>query len=301
MKNKQAFAAFEKLVNRHGYRSYDEAFYSVLDSLLHIATAGKEFEREYTAAVEAYGKEQLTTFLQLIADASEGFTDVLGDIYEEIRASGKASQLGQYFTPEGVARLMAMIVGGGETGEPMTLADNAGCGSGRNLLAMGARVAKDRWRHQFYGIDIDPVCVKMATINCWLQTISSIIVHGDGLAITYWGAYEVILNWDAEAAGWCAFVVKLSKEQVAAMQGLQSKSVLTKVLNTANGKRIENLEAHKAKREALAALESPVILPVSDDNPEDDKVIAPIDTAPIQPVASGRRGKPTPPNQAALF
>lgn len=248
----RAGAAFDKLASRHISRSYDEVFYDILDSLLYIATVGKEFEKEYTAAIELYGKDELEEFIQFLVDASDDFNDVLGEIYEHIQSAGKASMLGQYFTPQHISDMMAAMVGVKDNGEPMAMADPAGCGSGRNILAMAKHVAASRWKHQFFGIDIDRVCVKMATINCWLQVIPAMIVHGDGLSFKFWDAYEVVLNWSAEDSRWYSFVIKQPAATVEALEALARNNLTETIANEANKARVAKLEAHRAEREAAA-------------------------------------------------
>lgn len=294
------FIAFS---NRYQQLRHDEIFIGILNSMLCIASLGKAFQEEFDAAKKTYGEEALLGFIHYVAEKSDGFHDALGEIYEYISSSSHSSALGQYFTPLPIAQFMANIVMSLPSDQPQAVADPSGCGSGRMILAAARNFGGERWRHHFFGVDIDGICAKLTTVNCWLNTVPAIIVHGDGLALDYWNAYEVVLNWDADAGKWIAFVVKQSDETVAAMAELQKQGFMKKALDRANEKRTEKLVSQKAEREAaklnafIAALETPV----THDATEDDKTPAPEEIPPPKPAQAPRRGKQPPPNQSSLF
>ena len=101
--------------------------------------------------------------------SSEG-NDVLGDFYEQNLAN---KGMGQVFTPWPVCVFMAGITCGErqENKERLRIIDPC-CGSGRMLLA-GSRVLGPF--HDYYAIDLDYTCVKMAAINLFLNGV----FHGE--------------------------------------------------------------------------------------------------------------------------
>ena len=80
--------------------------------------------------------------------------DVLGDFFMEHLSFGRN---GQFFTPEHLCDMMAMISMPADTNHILDPA----CGSGRMLMAS----AKLHRYGKFYGADIDRTCCMMAVIN----------------------------------------------------------------------------------------------------------------------------------------
>jgi len=102
------------------------------------------------------------------------YRDVIGDLYMGLIGSDKG--FGQFFTPWHIAKLMAdLTIGTPELEQytpqrPMTICDPA-CGSGVMLLAAASSLPRDfidEGRVAFYGMDIDPTCIKMARLNMGL-------------------------------------------------------------------------------------------------------------------------------------
>lgn len=110
--------------------------------------------------------------------------DYLGQIYEEESVTNEHA--GQYFTPEPLVELM-MGPTCPELADDQILADPAGCGSGRMLIA---GIRKNRFA-TFVGVDTDLTCVHMTTLNCLVRNANSYIVHGNGLAMTAMGGFAV--------------------------------------------------------------------------------------------------------------
>lgn len=104
--------------------------------------------------------------------------DILGDIYQEMNAA--SSHAGQFFTPWALAcatvypALCGTVENFTRPDEPYRILDPA-CGSGVLLLAAAACFPRDAvWRGwvQFWGNDIDLMCVKMARINMMLYGLN---------------------------------------------------------------------------------------------------------------------------------
>ncbi len=156
---------------------------TVFDDLLTLAlcafsqnpNTGKSYrEDEYMATIGRYPKEDVQTlFPKLLAclitemderAGSDSGNDVLGEYYETHLYNKRSSQ---YFTPWPICKFMAKSIGidAVEKDTRKRILDPT-CGSGRMLLAGAETYGK---RHEFYGIDIDAVCVKMAAINLFLN------------------------------------------------------------------------------------------------------------------------------------
>jgi len=99
---------------------------------------------------------------------TDGFPDILGDVYMELRISNKTA--GQYFTPSSVAYMMAKMVGptADEGTEPILVCEPC-VGSGVLLLASMKTFWEEGpetfWRGQWYGMDLDRKCVLMASLQ----------------------------------------------------------------------------------------------------------------------------------------
>ena len=126
------------------------------------------------------GLEPLSRALGLlILEATQNYQDVLGNVYMELGQGEK--RLGQYFTPYPVARMMAEMILGDikplAPGEPPQRMLEPCCGSGVLILAAAEVIesrcpgAIARGEVEFYGIDLDPVCVAMCRLNLRLHRI----------------------------------------------------------------------------------------------------------------------------------
>lgn len=136
------------------------------------------YEDEYLATVAKYKDSELShefakafSYLVLAMEErvqSSSGHDVLGEFYELHISHGKN---GEFFTPAPVCYFMASTLNlptrDEKTGEykRLRILDPA-CGSGRMLLA--AHKMHDG-NHEYYGIDINRTCVKMAALNLFLN------------------------------------------------------------------------------------------------------------------------------------
>ena len=138
---------------------------------------GKSHDEElYMQTVAKYAKSELRhnfpkLFARLVIEMEERLSgstgnDVLGD-YFELNFCRKNS--GQFFTPWPVCMFMASCLSDDrpEDVEPLRVLDPS-CGSGRMLLAGARQMGRG---NEYYGIDIDHTCVKMAALNLFLNGI----------------------------------------------------------------------------------------------------------------------------------
>jgi type I restriction-modification system DNA methylase subunit len=133
------------------------------------------YEDEYLETITYYKDSELrhefpNAFAALIIEMEERVgsslgNDVLGDFFEQNISNGRN---GQFFTPYPICEFMASITNTDTVvDKPLRILDPA-CGSGRMLLAAHK---KNGIGHEYYGIDIDRSCVKMAALNLFLNGI----------------------------------------------------------------------------------------------------------------------------------
>lgn len=129
--------------------------------------------------------------LHSVAIYSEGFNDVLGDVFMEHISHGHH---GQFFTPIHISDLMAVASGCEALRRGQSVYDPC-CGSGRMLLsAVKASTKSDVSNRPFcYGSDIDLNCVKMTAVNLLMNTIPGEVAWMDALTLEHWRSYKVEL------------------------------------------------------------------------------------------------------------
>lgn len=148
-------------------------------------TGKSRYEDEYMDTIKKYDKRLVREyfpklFAELILQMEKHFhdtegNDLLGTFFERHISKGKN---GQYFTPPTVTQFMAQIVGlQDDTRKRLNVLDPA-CGSGRMLLS-GAQVSGKR--HNYYGIDLSPACVKMTAINMFLNGLNGEVMCANAL------------------------------------------------------------------------------------------------------------------------
>ncbi|GAB3915391.1 N-6 DNA methylase [Mucilaginibacter boryungensis] len=144
-------------------------------------------ETEQQSVIEAYQThpkvKQLTTLITMIGDLADGFTDPLGELYMHAISKG---HMGQYFTPQHLCDMMAMMQIGTTSRVSQTVLDPA-CGSGRMLLA----TAKIDRSLQLYGADLDLTCCKMALINMLFNSLQGEIAHMNSLSNEFYTGYQI--------------------------------------------------------------------------------------------------------------
>jgi hypothetical protein len=158
---------------------------------------------EVTAGME-FGLAGLSEALAiLIEQATLNYEDLLGNVYMQIGQGDR--RFGQFFTPWGVAHMMAEITIGEikprEPGQPPMRVLEPTVGSGVLILA-AAEVIEERCPGailrgdvEFVGIDIDPLCCTMCRINMWIHGIVSLIKQEDELSEEEFKTLEGVLGY----------------------------------------------------------------------------------------------------------
>lgn len=150
----------------------------------------------------------LEAYAQALAK-NEPFTDILGPAYMELGSKWKQTSLGQFFTPQNIAVMMASMCGNA-TVVPggLTRVLDPACGSGCMLLSYMTVIhqmgrAGELSEFMFVGVDIDPVCADMTAVqviaNCnmhQLEVGELIVVRGDSLQP--WQAWQKVVHATAK-------------------------------------------------------------------------------------------------------
>jgi type I restriction-modification system DNA methylase subunit len=186
------------------------------------------YEERYMLLVKKY-KENATRkvgarpadFFKLAWDALQKETsaaqeDILGEIFESQISLGEH---GQFFTPSSVSDMMVQLLSplDGET------VSDPCCGSGRFFISL----AKQNPYLHFYGVDVSPVCARMAALNMWLFNINADIYQGNSLSMEMsylWHIRKGGFVWEKKVDGSVSLPPPLPLEEVkAAAQATQTE------------------------------------------------------------------------------
>lgn len=187
---KDFMTLFDRLSRVH---SCVEVFKDFLDVFLFVLSCGK-YREDYVRIDKLYDEQEKRTFMQMVqvvADHSEGFCDILGEVFMEYISHGHN---GQFFTPQHVSDLMAGVTCAGI--RPGQSVYDPTCGSGRMLLSAvkSLSLTHPNGRIFCYGSDIDLTCVKMATINMLMNSIPGEIAWMNTLTLEHWKSFRTGLT-----------------------------------------------------------------------------------------------------------
>ena len=118
--------------------------------------------------------------------------DFFGGVYEEMyQSKGKASTLGQFFTPESLCECMSRLVYSGHEDTGGRINDCA-CGSGRTLISHF--MASGNMKGYYIGEDIDTMSVKMCALNMMIHGMRGRVVRHDTLMDPIYFDYGFEIN-----------------------------------------------------------------------------------------------------------
>ena len=118
--------------------------------------------------------------------------DFFGGVYEEMyQSKGKASTLGQFFTPESLCECMSRLVYSGHEDTGGRINDCA-CGSGRTLISHF--MASGNMKGYYIGEDIDTMSVKMCALNMMIHGMRGRVVRHDTLRDPIYFDYGFEIN-----------------------------------------------------------------------------------------------------------
>ena len=154
----------------------------------------QEREDEYLRRMRQYDKDTQALFPEMFAKIilafeTEGFADILGDIYMQLELHNKWK--GQFFTPFYISELMAKmattaegIASEVEQKGYFSVAELS-CGGGAMLIAYAKVAHMEGVNYQrdvlFVGQDIDPVVARMCYISMALLGMPGYVIIGNSL------------------------------------------------------------------------------------------------------------------------
>lgn len=189
---------FQKAAYRH---DYSRVFHDFVTMTLTQFGECPTFTQWHAEAMKPYSVEEKTHFnamyFELFRVFNEQITkgkpyyDAFGRIYETLNSSGKASALGQFFTPESACEVTVNVTLSDLTEKDVNkrVLDPA-CGSGRLLYVAHCQ-------HPYllyYGIDIDTLCAKMSSLNLMMHGAVGEVVCGNGLWLQKDFSYCIKIN-----------------------------------------------------------------------------------------------------------
>lgn len=170
----------------------DELYYALdrwLDFLLNAFDADRFKEQTFESNLEVARQEQpefydlMHRWVDTVYDNKEQgkCTDFFGDIYEEnFKSSHKATQLGQFYTPMSISKMLGELVFDGKTDKSTAL--DCACGSGRLLLGYAEKEHFQRTTFYCAG-DVDPQSVKMCALNFMMHGLQGVVLRQDALIL----------------------------------------------------------------------------------------------------------------------
>jgi hypothetical protein len=175
-----------------GRRLYQEIYDKIL-------IAGVEFTADKKDELKE-NYELLYKILDIHAEYREQapFGDLFGEYLVEY--GNLNFRAGQFFTPINVCDMMVkmLIPEPKVEDEPLTICDPA-AGTGRFMLRTAKHYHKEigQYNFLFTNVDIDPRVHTYCVLNAILYCIPSINIHGDSLALRYYGAFATVpvIGW----------------------------------------------------------------------------------------------------------
>ena len=144
------------------------------------------------AEATAYARMMALLYLA-VREYEDDPTDILGTVYHDLQLNNEWN--GQFFTPDSISRMMAMIAGlppDADDGRVITINEPA-CGSGTLVIgavwAMKQKGFDYRRRTFFVAQDIDIRCVWMAYIQLCLYQVPAVVVHANTLTLEEWSRW----------------------------------------------------------------------------------------------------------------
>ena len=165
-------------------------------SMYNSFSKNQEMEQEYLRTINAYNKEEQSTFAKMCAELimlyenSNEVRDILGEFFQEEGLNNKYLQ--QFFTPSHISDLMAEIILENENTLRekieergfITMSEPA-CGAGGMILSLVKALKNRHINYQeellVEATDISEICVYMTYIQLSLYGIPAIVYCGNTL------------------------------------------------------------------------------------------------------------------------
>lgn len=163
---KSFWKVFERLAYRHQYVTVFDDFLTMC--LFNFSLDEPEYKENRDQVMKKYETEEhklfgelfmlmLKIYAEQIVDKGKKWYDFFGDLYQAISSTQKSQAMGQFFTPESVVDMMALM---NNIQKDQTVLDPT-CGSGRMLIAAHAHSGGCF----VFGKDLDLMCCKMTVLN----------------------------------------------------------------------------------------------------------------------------------------
>ncbi len=146
---------------------------------LYMETIKRYDPEELDILAEALGVLQLNVL-------NNPYSDILGEYFMLNITKG---QNGQYFTPEPVCDMMAMITGAETSGTGNRVLDPA-CGSARMQLSY-AKLNPDNY---FFGADNSLTCAKMSVLNFFFNGLRGEVACMNSLSMEFYQGWHINTN-----------------------------------------------------------------------------------------------------------
>lgn len=195
----------------HNYKVFDDFVTCFAIALHNGINKDQELEDKYLSIISNYEKQDAMKFAELCAILvsayeEEGFCDLLGELYMELEISSK--QLGQFFTPYCVSKLMADLTFDEntiKTQEYVTLSEPT-CGSGGMLIAYAEAMKNAGFNPQkqllVTCVDIDQTAAMMCYIQLSLLGIPGEVIIGNTLTMEFSRSMKtftyILDNWNTK-------------------------------------------------------------------------------------------------------
>lgn len=171
---------------------------------------GEERKMRYQEINDSLSADIRKEYLELIdlvkqtfAENADDPVDILGEVFHELNLHN--AWHGQFFTPNDVARLMAMLINPtSKEDDGIASLHEPTCGSGTIVIA-AARAMKNNGEDYSKKLlvvaqDIDIRCVWMSYIQLSLYNIPAVIIHGNSLTDEVWAKW-CTANYSEVAGG----------------------------------------------------------------------------------------------------
>ena len=142
-----------------------------------LASFGIKLDEPWDSQAQQHLFELGKLYAQCVKDAP--FSDLLGGVYQTLASRFNKKGMGQYFTPDAIAKMMAQINYRREDFETKPVIRFYEPTAGSGVLALAFMAAARQDNPDFLGklsvtmIDLDRLCVKMAV----LQVMANNLIH----------------------------------------------------------------------------------------------------------------------------
>ena len=151
--------------------------------------SNQQYKIDFKGNEEEYSEMLAEWLLQLEKELeTKPYYDMLGLFYEELVTSHvKSKNIGQFFTPSEVTRLMVELALSNNV-KPNQICNDCACGSGRMLLSAHVQ---SNGNFICIGQDLDEVSCEMAVLNFWSHGVRGSVLHQDTITQEFYQGWRV--------------------------------------------------------------------------------------------------------------